>query len=53
MILSHFPDSSLIAKIKTYNIILMHKKSGTENLVRERDECIRELRTRYDLHKEK
>lgn len=53
MILFHFPDSSLIAQIKSYDIILMYDCKGKENILRFRDECIRELHRRYDLHKKK
>lgn len=53
MILSHVSEASLIAQIKSYDIILMYECKGKENLLRFRDEYIRELKSRYDLHKEK
>ena len=51
MILSHLPIQTLKAYIKTYDIILNTKSKDSENIIKFREECLNELKKKYDLYK--
>lgn len=51
MIFTHLSDSSLIAHLKTYDVLLINGCKNQENIINFRKECLNELGRRYDLHK--
>lgn len=53
MIFSHFSESSLIAHLKMYSILLNNKCRNPENIKRFREECVYEIERRHDLHSKK